>query len=121
MLGEFSNEISKEINNYSNYEKGWDGYDGDVFPKETINKAKTILSFIIAYFNKFNLIPDEFFSGPYNCGIMFELKYLNKELIFSVENGQLIDTQGNNNEKNIGENWIVFNSLYEGLMWLNNV
>ena len=57
-LDDLIDSTRKEIAEYSNYEKGWDGYDGEVFTPEVLEQVYKSLETTTSVFRDSGIVPD---------------------------------------------------------------
>lgn len=67
-LDDMEVSVLSELDRYGEYTRGWDGYDGEEFTKDIIDRVSSVARFIVSFFRFVDVTPDEIVPGPASDG-----------------------------------------------------
>lgn len=78
----------RDVVRYGEFHRGWDGYDGEAFAQDTVDKAIVVIRSISESFKRAGSRPSEITPGPISDGrIDIEAVCEERQLIVTVETG----------------------------------
>lgn len=79
-------EALAELQRYLEFDRGWDGYDGEVFSRDTVAQAQQLVELSARFFERNGEVPSEITPGPASDGTVdVELEYHGRRLIFTLD------------------------------------
>lgn len=84
-MATLESEALRELENYLELPKGWDGYGGDEFEPETVMRAGFLARWVGQYFRSNGAVPDAMTPGPAGDGsVDLEITLGDAYLLFTV-------------------------------------
>jgi hypothetical protein len=121
LLDRLTSEATSELERYSRYPRGWDGYDGEPFSKGLLTIANNLTNYIAAYFSAAEAQPDLLVPGPASDGSLdLEVRHQGKRLILTLypENPSIIVYQEDDEGRARDEQPLSEAAVASRLSWL---